>query len=50
MIAVAALQRYLGEAAWFPTALLPSQDLRRTGLIRKANNRVGTSDIEIIAD
>lgn len=24
-IAVAALQRYLGEAAWFPTALLPSQ-------------------------
>lgn len=24
-IAVGALQRYLGEAAWFPTALLPSQ-------------------------
>jgi hypothetical protein len=25
MIAAGALQRYLGEAAWFPTALLPSQ-------------------------
>jgi hypothetical protein len=24
-VAAAALQRYLGEAAWFPTALLPSQ-------------------------
>ena len=27
-IAVAALQRYLGEAVWFPTALLPSQGVK----------------------
>ncbi len=27
-LALAALQRYLGEAAWFPTALLPSQGVR----------------------
>lgn len=31
-IAAAALQRYLGEAAWFPTALLPSQGVRWTAL------------------
>ncbi len=31
-IAVAALQRYLGEAAWFPTALLPSQGVSWTAI------------------
>jgi hypothetical protein len=27
-LAIAALQRYLGEAVWFPTALLPSQGVK----------------------
>jgi hypothetical protein len=30
--AASALQRYLGEAIWFPTALLPSQGVRWTAL------------------
>jgi hypothetical protein len=31
-LAVAALQRYLGEAAWLPTALLPSQGVAWTAI------------------
>lgn len=31
-IAAAALQRYLGEAVWFPTALLPSQGVTWTAI------------------
>ncbi|MFI5310715.1 MAG: DUF6920 family protein [Gemmatimonadales bacterium] len=31
-MAAAALQRYLGEAPWFPTALLPSQGARWTAI------------------
>jgi hypothetical protein len=32
-LAVGALQRYLGEAVWFPTALLPSQGVNKEELI-----------------
>ncbi|NPU85712.1 MAG: hypothetical protein HPY65_14645 [Syntrophaceae bacterium] len=47
-IAVGALQRYLAEAAWFPTALLPSQGVSWTAIdASSARATLDTSGVKV---